>query len=307
MNRKTILDNKCVNHGYQVQHNRSGRMCVDFINDGVYKPYNTNPYHRPIDMNHSHKIVQMGGNNNTYDPIDNHMTGGGKSSVFRSGYSMHMIADATEPKLINAFRSRLDHLGISRMDQSKIKPHITLMQFQINKANPDHQILVGSGGKIRSDFKRHLEYHYNALSPQMYLLSRKGKYEIMGESMTKVYKSVNPTYITNFRMSLYRYLENKLGRPTRKIGLLNGKRYYVYGYRGRDLVAVPEHYHGKGVWKPHLSLIKLGKLQKANPYLYDAYRRSDIRTLVNALGGVKGTMDQINLGYHFGSLRTSVI
>lgn len=351
MNRRITLDNKCVNHIYN-SHDRSGRMHVDFINDGVYRPYRmvnsykqSKQYH---DQTHHHHTIQTGGNDNdiqrdntldntldntntqntdlgqissesdpdTYmnelndlidSPLPDQMIGGANSLVFRSGYTMYMIADAIEPKLINAYRSRLDKLGISRVEQSKIKPHISLLQVQINKANPDHHQLVGSTGKIRSNLERHLENAYKILSPQMYLISRKGKYEIMGEFMAKVYKAINSTYITSFRMSLYKYLEHKLGPSTRKIAILNGKKYFVYAYGGRDLIAIPEYYHGKGVWTPHLSLIKLDKLQKANPHLFNAYQKSNVGTLINALTGVKGTIDQVNLGYHFGSFRTSVI
>lgn len=390
MKRRIGSDNNCINHRSSGS-DESNRMRVDFINDGIYRPYASDanhPIHRYRPTAHhntsiatyhcgygpgvyssvntsAHAYAQTGGaepgqrvdydlndeidqyinqaqdetedntsksylsqdpdqspdseidmdemNDLIDSPTPEDMIGGAvkgmkkRASVFKSGYTMYMIADATEPKMLGAYQARLDRLGISKKEQSKIKPHISLMQVQINKANPDHLQIIGADGMIRSGLERELENAYKTLSPQMYLISRKGKYEIMGEFMAKVYKAVNSSYITSFRMTLYKYLEKKLGPSKRKVAILNGKKYFVYSYGGRDLIAVPEYYHGKGVWTPHLSLIRLDKLEKANPQLYDTFQRTDVKTLVNALIGVKGTLDQVILGYHFGSFRTSII
>ena len=336
MNNSIILKNNCINHGYRHQSDRSNKMHVNFINDGIYKPYHTGlrdvhliHCNRPMVHSSTLNTNQIGGDvfqiNDVSDVLDleidkmnnlidspssnqsNQMIGGSKTSIFRSGYTMYMIADATDQDILNAYQYRLDKLGIIKKEQIKIKPHISLMHVQINKANLNHLLMVGSDGNIISSFERELNNAYKIISPHMHLISRKGKYEIMGEFMAKVYKVLNSSYITTFRMIMYKYLEKHLGASTRKIATLHGKKYFVYAYRGQDLIAVPEYFHGKGVWTPHMSLIKLDKLKKANPNLYNLYLKKDVKILINALAGVSGSLDQVSLGHHFGSFRISVV
>ena len=73
------------------------------------------------------------------------------------------------------------------------------------------------------------------------------------------------------------------------------------------MIAIPEYYHGKGVWEPHLSLIKLNNIQKSNITLYNLYQENGTIALINKLRGVKGTIDNLNMSIHFNSLRFSVI
>lgn len=288
---------------------------------------------------HHHHLIQIGGNvedsanddsNTEINPMDNSgdskedsesdtseeddldvQLGGTiprtRSNIFRSAHSLFIVARATDKNFIKYFYARLDKLKIDKTAQTHIKPHISMFNVFINTANPDHRHIVDLNSRVVPQLEKLLVAAYHQLSPQMYLVSKKGKYEIMGEFMAKVYRSVNSMYITHFRMVFYRYLENILGHGTRRIVNTNGQVFYVYSYNGNDLIAVPEYYHGKGVWTPHISLIKLSKLQKSNPALYKEYRQFGINRLISALANVVGSLDQINMSMHFNSLQISVL
>lgn len=286
------------------------------LNNGKYNPYNYFITHNLIN--------QIGGVNinaqqneskichelELPDNESNKLQKGGankSNNVFNSLYKLYLIADATDNNLINNYHARLDKLKISKFEQMKMKPHISMMDIQINKANPDHRYIIDANGHMVNKLKHILTVKYHQLSPQMYLTSKKGKYQIMGEFMAKVYTAVNSSYITQFRMSFYKYLEHHLGLAKRSVKYVNGKKYYVYSYNNRELIAIPDYYHGKGIWTPHLSLIKLDKIQKYNPQLYYAYQKNGINALIYALAGVKGSLDHINMSLHFNSLRISII
>jgi hypothetical protein len=228
-------------------------------------------------------------------------------SPFRSFNKIYIMADATDPALINSYHNRLDKLGISARERAKLRPHISLMEIHVNNKNPDSGYILDLNGKLNRNLSRILTTQYALLSPQMYILSKKGKYDIMGDFIAKVYKSHNSMYITHFRMAFYKYVENILGKGSRTTKIVNGKKYIVYSYRGRGLLAIPAYYHGKGVWTPHLSLIRLDKVQRSIPALYKAYQMYGVNALIHAMMGVKGSMDTFNMSFHFNRLRISVV
>ena len=181
------------------------------------------------------------------------------------------------------------------------------MEIEVNRANPYHKYIVDAYGQINGILRDLLTIKYNQISGNIYLKSKKGVYNIMGDFMAKVYKTNNPTYITDLRMVLYKYLEVMLGKSNRKVKIRDNKKYFVYSYRGKDLIAIPEYYHGKGKWTPHLSLIRLDKIKKSNILLYRNYQKYGIKELIMALRGVKGSLDNLNMSYHFNTLRISVV
>lgn len=238
---------------------------------------------------------------------DSRSRGPRKRGYFKSGYKVYLIADATDQRMTKHYFNRLDKLKISKREQANIRPHITLMEILVNREHPDYRFIVDAYGQINSTLKDLLTMKYHQLSPQMYINSKKGHYGIMGDFMAKVYKASNSSYITEFRMALYKYLEIMLGKGSRKVREVDGKKYFVYSYNRRDLIAIPEYYHGKGNWTPHLSIVKLDKLDRSNPSLYLAYKNHGVSALISALSGVRGSIDQLNMSYHFSSLRISVL
>jgi hypothetical protein len=303
-NRCNYNPSKCLDDGNNTYTNTYDRI-YNSINPLLTSQYggtlNNNLNIEDLNTNLNFDINNAS-DNNIYDLLG----GAKKTDVFPNSSTMYMIADATDPSLITNYFTRLNKLGISQRGKTGIKPHISLMEIHINKSNPDHKILIGHNGLINPNILRIMKQQYFNLNPQMYIISKPGGYEIMGDFMAKVYTATNSNYITQFRMSFYKYLESILGRGSRRIFIIANKKYYVYSYRGRDLVAIPDYYHGIGIWKPHLSLVKLDRIQKSNPNLYNLYRQFGINALVHALRGVKGSMNQFNLAYHFNSFRITI-
>ena len=230
---------------------------------------------------------------------------GGANNIFRNNSTIFLLADATDPVVINNIYARIAKLKISHNLLKGVRPHFSLMQIIVNTANPDHKILM-FGKNINPHLRIVIDIQYNRITPQIYISSPKGGYEIMGDFFAKVYTQTNAEYITLFRKQIYKYIEGFLGKGQRRLAIVNNIKYFVYSYRGRDLLAVPEYYHGNGIWKPHLSIIKLDKIQKSNPKLYAQYLRYGISALVNALSGVKGSISTFNIRRHFGALRITV-
>ena len=226
---------------------------------------------------------------------------------FKNTYRMYMIAEATDPKLIKNYRYRQKKLG---MKGSKNVPHITMMHIHINSDNPDHLHLVNKAGRTNHLFQKLIEKKYNQISNEIYLKSSNTFYDIMGDFFAKVYvHDGDRKQITDFRMVLYRYLEMYLGKFTKREKVdIDGRVFFVYSYNGRELIAVPEYYHGIGVWTPHLSIIKLTHLRKYNPQLCEEFEEDeyDPDTLINTMKGVKGSMSYLNLGMHFNKIGISV-
>ncbi|VBB18406.1 hypothetical protein YASMINEVIRUS_869 [Yasminevirus sp. GU-2018] len=258
----------------------------------------------------NNKCTDETGSENSEDDTADLMAGGTRrrTDAFPNTRTMYIVADATDQTLIKYFFARMDMLGISANDRKGVKPHISLMEVQINVANPAHTVLLdATTGRVSSVLERFMIQHYASVSPQMYIESIKGNYEIMGDFIAKVYTSQNPTYITAFRVGFYKFIESYLGKGVRSVTMINNKKFFVYSYKGTPLIAVPEYYHGVGVWKPHLSLVRLDKIQNSNPSLYSAYQeKNDVDVLVNALRGVRGSIDSLNMGQHFDSLRITM-
>jgi hypothetical protein len=231
---------------------------------------------------------------------------GGASDIFKNSKTMYLLADATDTTTLNNIYSRIAKLKISPQLLKGVTPHISLMQIIINTSNKDHQILL-MGKNINPHFQMSMSLQYNKISPQMYISSPKGGYEIMGDFFAKVYTASNSAYISLFRTNLYKYIEGFLGKGQRRSVVINNKKYFIYSYRGRDLLAVPDYYHGKGNWKPHLSIIKLDKIYKSNPQLYSQYLKNGKSSLISALSGVNGALSSFNLYKHFRRLRITAV
>lgn len=219
---------------------------------------------------------------------------------FNNTYRLYMIANATDQKLIDNFVMRRSMFGIP--ESTSVNAHITTMHIHINADNPDHKLLVTDDGKPDPIFRKMMERKYYDLSPSIYLRSSKNRYDIMGEFLAKVYTHDGDVQdITEFRMALYLYLQIYLGTDYyRQRQEIDGRVFYVYSYNGRELIAVPEYYHGKGEWTPHMSIVKLGQIEKYNPKLYDLYDETDdSRVLVDQMRGIPGSIDSLNMAMHF--------
>lgn len=230
-----------------------------------------------------------------------------RTNVFFEQYSLAMMAGISDLKLKNALHSRAEKLGVSKNDYTKMDFHLSLLIVLINKRNPDSSVLVDEKGSLVSDFVSELKHGFNTVSARINLNSTPGKYEAMGDFMAKMYEAENSEYITMFRICFYKFLERKLGYGCRRIQKIDSNEYYIYSYRGRDLIAVQNYYHGRGKWTPHLSLVRLGKVKQSNPALYAAYEKEGMVKLAKSMKGATGYLDKLNMKTHFNDLRVSVM
>ena len=230
----------------------------------------------------------------------------GVFKFFKNTYRMYMIAEATDPKLQQNVENRREKLGV----HSTSVPHITMMHIHINADNPDRRFLVDGSGRVNQVFSKLMKNKYDQISDGIYLKSSQSYLDLMGDFFAKIYVNEgDPKIITDFRMTLYLYLELYLGRFTKRERIdIDGRVFFVYSYKGNELLAIPEYYHGIGVWTPHLSLIKLPTLKIQNPILYKKFEDSDYdpNVLIDAMKGVKGSISYLNMGKHFSKLVLSI-
>lgn len=107
-----------------------------------------------------------------------------------------------------------------------------------------------------------------------------GKEGVMGNFFVRSYEQISHPQkydgdfkgiprITQFRMeAIYGLIESRFGKGTKRIETSNGDTFVVYSYTsktGREELWVPDYYHGKGKWSPHISY---GKFDK-NPIIAD--------------------------------------
>ena len=123
-----------------------------------------------------------------------------------------------------------------------------------------------------------------------------GKDEIMGNFFVRSYEQISHSHryegdfkgiprITQFRMqAIYGLIESRFGQGVKRIETCNGDTFVVYSYTtttGREELWVPDYYHGKGKWSPHISYGKFDKNPKIcemKSRWYDDHRIADVLT-----------------------------
>lgn len=224
---------------------------------------------------------------------------------------MYFIAECTNEKMVDSYTYSQNKLNIRTKFKS---PHITMMHIHINALNSDHKLLV-EHNKVNSMFKKIIELKYIDLSKNMKLES--SGYDMMGEFFAKTYRSSSNSNsnITDFRMVLYLYLQIFLGKSIRIKKTINDRTFYVYSYKNRELIAVPEYYHGKNIWSPHVSITKLDIIKTYNPNLYKlldrAYKYDSIkgvtRVLSSQIKNADRALDRIHMAKDFAKISISTI
>jgi hypothetical protein len=144
-------------------------------------------------------------------------------------------------------------------------PHITLLQFDVNMDSDFYYFLI----KILEN-----KYILNKDLIKYFLLklllkSNKGKYNIFNTFIAREYKVNDNFLITYFRKNFYnilthnyyKYKNKNIIKKNNKI-INNNIKYTCYKDNNNNkLYAVPEYYHGKGIWTPHLSLFNIYNIQ----------------------------------------------
>jgi hypothetical protein len=140
------------------------------------------------------------------------------------------------------------------------------------------------------------------------LRSFPGNYDMKGQNvghkfLSKMYIANNPTQISEFRTAFYKKLQSLLNIPhtvkkpfsTRSEKDSKGLDYVIYMYQGKDFFAVPNYYHGIGIWTPHLSILSEAELATCNEQLNKQYQISGIKCLVDAMAGTAVELNEIRM------------
>ncbi len=195
------------------------------------------------------------------------------SNYFRNGQKLFIIAKLDDTDTNKSFRERTDILlnGHSPFR----KPHVSLLDISINMDNRDSYIFDSDkfADVVCDAFKQYLS-NITLHSPhRQYLMFGQSGNQFFGRAYD-VEPSTDLKNISAFRMEIYNYINKAIGAtPTSKVSNHNNLNFYEYSYHGTPLYAVSEHYHGRQVWTPHISVINEKDLQTHNNPLYQRFRQ----------------------------------
>ena len=246
--------------------------------------------------------------NNT-NIINDCQDGGG--GMFKNTTKFYLMANITDKYIYNRLDERRAILLRGNQPKHPIL-HITLLQFEINQDHPFSYIFYSR------DFHKNLKKYFDKTmaKKKVTLSSGFGKYDLLGQGVNKffvkLYKSNKRMEITNFRTMFYKYLQQKLGKSTRKKKVVGGRLHYVFHYNKMPLFSVPDFYYGRGVWKPHVSILNIGDIRSYNKSLYRQYTKkksskSKLQLLFTPIVNAKfKPIGKIKLNEHIGNLTVSL-
>jgi len=135
---------------------------------------------------------------------------------------------------------------------SKYTPHITLFTAILNVDNKYTKLFYST------DFKNFIIKTYYKTLININLYSKKGNYEILGDTkkfFVRMYEPSNKTMITTFRTNIYNKIKQMLNINDFIIHKSDQYVYFIIPNSSTYLFAVPTHSYGVGVWKPHVSIV----------------------------------------------------
>jgi len=213
---------------------------------------------------------------NEYINLKKNLTQRGGAPFFNNNTTFYVLANITNQNLVQAIEQRWNILLGQNKKPFNNLPHITILQLEINKANPNSNIFWNPTfhNVIRATYTNTL-----ASANGLNLTSPMGGYSILGTTpkyFVREYIADDTNKISTFRIQVYKYIEQQLGQPTKSQRLHNNVNYIIYSYGGNELYAVPEYYHGKGVWVAHLSLANEFDIKNNNAQLFQEFGSKNI-------------------------------
>lgn len=185
----------------------------------------------------------------------------------------YIMANITDKYVCDRIDERRKTLLNGNLPSNNIL-HITLLEFIINKKNPnsfifENQEFITKIGKF---------YEETFRNEKVKLIYELGSYDLMGKTKKKFYvkkyhlEENKTNIITSFRKKIYKYLEERLGGEwiiSNKI--IGSDSFKSFSYNGEELFSVPIYYYGVGVWTPHISLVNTDDLKTYNEELFEVY------------------------------------
>lgn len=217
------------------------------------------------------------------------------NNIFKNVTEFYIMCNISNSNIISHLDERRKLLLHGEMPKNSIM-HITLLQFDINQ---DHYLANKFKNK---NFHVNIAKIYNdtVKNKKFILRDLLGRYELLGKGnhkfLTKVYEPYDKFIITQFRKKLYNYISEYIGSYSISINKQHDNMYYVFNVNGTDLFAVPSFYFGIGVWKPHLSIVNTGDIERYNAPLYQKY--VNVITMENKLNVIVNEI----IEQHFGPM-----
>ncbi len=181
-----------------------------------------------------------------------------KRFPFKTSTKVFISARITSDYVKKACNDRVRILSSGKIDEKEY--HMTIHSFFLNSNHPYYKY-------VKRGLLEQLKWSsINTFTDDIELRSRYGKYSIYAGKKNDFFvrEFGSKVDITAFRMSIYKWIQKAVGGKcvcshTDKIG---GQTFYFYSYKGTDLYAISEHYHGRGQIKFHVSLISSDEYYK---------------------------------------------
>ena len=243
---------------------------------------------------------------------------GGARDYFKSNIKVHILAVITDPTLINLLDQRRQELNLWELNRINKEFHLTMMQFHINANHPDSYIFDEKLETLIGQWYDETFGGINNKEGPTILTSSLDDYDLLGQEkkyLVKLYEPLDKykTVITDFRKKIYKYIDKKIRKKSKKIypKKKDDVDYYIISYGGQKLLSIPSYYYGIGKWVPHISIADLGEIEKYNNELFQEYENVEskddkIKVLMDPIN--KANLEElpdINMNRDIGSIKVS--
>lgn len=203
------------------------------------------------------------------DPVlDKGVQIGGGTPVFDNMASMFIMVTIRDPVVKKSYNKKIMKLlGKNNRPENDLL-HFTLLNIIINEDHADSDIFK------EKRFLRHIRRSFDEYLVGTTLTPT--KYKLLGVSkkfFAKVYRPDDQEDISDFRVSIYKYLNKGLGTFKRGYYEIDGVEYYIYSFNGEELYAVTGFHHGRTIWVPHLSIVSDKDISIHNEKLFNKYEK----------------------------------
>jgi len=192
--------------------------------------------------------------------LNKHLNPDGSQHVFESGVNLAIILDVKNHS--NIYKAVLERRSLFGLTHHSYEPHLTLHMINFNYNHPYI---------TKFNIIEKME-HYSKYCYRQFLINQRLKlsgFGLLGKSDDPTYvvkyNLFNKNAITKFRLCLYNKIARLIGLKDHSYfkgkltyTLEDGKKAFIYSTpNGMPLYAIHEHYYGKNMWEPHISLFKL--------------------------------------------------
>lgn len=156
---------------------------------------------------------------------------------------------------------------VQAVKQAYIDTFCSKPQLHLSSVYGKYDLFPKPTAQKPKPYPRNFVRHYTLVSHE---LDANGqvKRDSNGHKVTVNNVQLQQEAIFEFRKAFRNAVEKMLGCKLQRSPVQNCPGYTIYECSGKFIYAVPDYYHGVGVWEPHLSLFNEIHLNKNNHTLY---------------------------------------